>query len=120
MDTVKLGADIKFGGYNVEELSIDKFSMFTRQPLEDIVCYEFGRYVKVSGDFFSANYTKGGVIPIKEVKNHPEWKPEYEKLVQVKRVHMCKSCKSQARKGCCPQYSPKNRVMIKVIVGWSR
>jgi len=120
MGTVKLGADIKFRGYNKEEITINKFSMFTRQHLEHFVCYEFSRCVKVSSDFFSVNYTKGGVIPIKEVRNHPEWKPEYEKLVQVKRVHMCKSCKSKAQKGCCPLYSPKNRVMIKVIVGWSR
>lgn len=120
MNTVKLGAYINFGGYDKEEMTINKFSMFTRQHLEHLVCHEFSRCMKVSGDFFSVNYIKGGVIPFKEVKNHPEWKPEYEKLVLVKRVHMCKSCKSKARKGCCPHYYTKNRVMIKMIVGWSR
>ena len=32
---------------------------------------------------------------------------------------MCKSCKGKAHKGCCSEYSSNNRVMIKMVIGWS-
>ncbi len=68
--------------------------------------------------FFSKKFIGSSfIVSIKEVRKHPEWKKEYEKLIKIKRVHQCKSCKGKARKGCCPEYSPENRVMIKAITG---
>ncbi len=86
---------------------------FRRQSVEDILCDDF-EDLSV-GNFFSDNF----MTPLKEAKSKPEWKPEYRDLAQVKRMHICKSCKCKARKGCCPEYSPRNRVMIKMIVGWN-
>ena len=57
--------------------------------------------MKLDDGFFDRNYTRGGFIPIKSVKQHPEWDPAFEKTVEVKRIHVCKSCKGKARKGCC-------------------
>ena len=59
------------------------------------------------------------MIPFKQVKNNPEWKKEYEVDVVIKRVHICKSCRNKARKGCCPNYSSENRSMVTMIMGWS-
>ena len=70
-------------------------------------------------DFLSAFYVKGGMIPFKQVKNNPEWKKEYEVDMVIKRVHICKSCKGKAHKGCCSYYSPENRSKITMVMGWS-
>ena len=59
------------------------------------------------------------MIPFKQVKNNPEWKKEYEANMYIKRVHICKSCKNKACKGCCPDYSSENRSMITMVMGWS-
>lgn len=137
---LKLSVDIKFGGYDREEITVHSALVFRKQPLEELLCNDFcvdlcnsaaSSAVELKNfvddckaalpdfrqhcDFFSSNF----MVPFKQVKNSPEWKPEYEELVQVKRVHVCKSCKSKARKGCCPEYSPANRVMIKMVVGWN-
>ncbi len=55
-----------------------------------------------------------------------EWNKEYEDLVEVKLVNICKSCGllprsmkgSKAYKGCCADYSSSNRVKIKMVIGW--
>ena len=68
--------------------------------------------------FFVNNYDRGGMIPLKEMKKNKDWKKEYESLIEVKLVHMCKSCGSKAYKGCCSEYSPSNRVKLKMVIGW--
>lgn len=70
-------------------------------------------------DFMYTHYMRGGMIPLKLVKNNPEWIKEYEDDIVTKRVHMCKSCKSKAQKGCCSNYSTVNRSMITMVIGWS-
>ena len=73
----------------------------------------------LNDDFFSRNYNKGGMISLKEVKRHPEWKQEYERLVETKYVHICKFCESKAYAGCCSNYSAVNRKKVKMVLGWS-
>ena len=73
----------------------------------------------LNDDFFSRNYDKGGMISLKEVKRHPEWKQDYGQLVYTKFVHICKSCKSKAYAGCCSGYSAVNRKKVKMVLGWS-
>ncbi len=75
--------------------------------------------LNVDETFFTKNYSRGGIVPIKDVRKHPEWKNEYESMVEIKRVHVCKSCRNKAHIGCCKNYSTSNRVMVRVIVGWS-
>ena len=70
-------------------------------------------------DFMLLHYMEGGMIPIKEVKRNPEWRAEYAGHLTIKRVNMCKSCNNVAHKGCCSGYSARNRVMIKMVIGWS-
>ena len=70
-------------------------------------------------DFFSRNYNKGGMISLKTVRRHPEWKQDYEQLVETKYVHICKSCESKAYAGCCSNYSAVNRKKVKMVLGWS-
>lgn len=77
------------------------------------------RNLTLNDDFFSRNYNKGGMISLKEVKRHPEWKQEYEQLVETKYVHICKSCESKAYAGCCSNYSAVNRKKVKMVLGWS-
>ena len=69
--------------------------------------------------FMHRLYNKGGMVPIKNVRRNPEWNKEYETYITTKKINMCKSCKSRAHKGCCSEYSSGNRVMIKMIIGWS-
>ena len=69
--------------------------------------------------FMHRFYKEGGMVHIKSVKMHPEWTKEYEACITTKRVNMCKSCKGKAHKGCCSEYSSSNRVMIKMVIGWS-
>jgi hypothetical protein len=96
-----------------EEVDLYPPITFKRQSVEDILCDDFEEMSV--GNFFSDNF----MVSLKNAKNKPGWKPEYRELAQVKRMHICKSCKCKARKGCCPEYSPGNRVMIKMIVGWN-
>ena len=50
-------------------------------------------------EFMHTFYIRGGMIPLKDIKNNPEWKKEYEVDMVIKRVHICKSCKGKAHKG---------------------
>lgn len=109
---MKLVANLKFDGH--EEPILNKPLTFKRiEEVFDEKC-KLEDYDEL-GNFFSENF----MVPFKEAKSRPGWKHEYKNVVQVKRLHMCKSCRGKARKGCCPEYSPKNRVMIKMIVGWN-
>ena len=42
--------------------------------------------MKLDDSFFDRNYTRGGFIPIKSVRQHPEWNPAFENTVEVKRM----------------------------------
>ncbi len=112
---IKLSVDLKFEGLDKEEIIVNPNGTFIKQPMEQLLCGDFSSRLHVSDDFFNAKY----MVPFKEVKKDPKWKTEYEKYVQTKRIHMCKSCKRKAHKGCCPEYSSFNRVMIKMVVGWN-
>ena len=67
-----------------------------------------------SEPFFEKFISNHGMIPVKMLKSCDGWKPEYEKRLTIKRVHVCKSCRFKSYKGCCPEYSTSNRVMIKM------
>jgi hypothetical protein len=118
---MKLDAKLKhfFISFSMgEEVDLHPPVSFRRKSVEDIFknSTEFLSFEDLSvGNFFSDNF----MVPLKDAKNKPGWKPEYRDLAQVKRMHICKSCKCKARKGCCPEYSSGNRVMIKMIVGWN-
>jgi len=81
-------------------------------------------YLEVASEkkanFFSKYYKEGGMCSLKEMKKHPMWKDEYRNNLKVERVHMCKSCKQQWLKGCCEEYSRKNRIMWQMVIGWSK
>jgi len=68
--------------------------------------------------FLSSHYKKGGMIPVKELRKIREWKREDEKELEIKLVHMCKSCGKMARRGCCSEYCASNRIKIKMVIGW--
>jgi hypothetical protein len=83
-------------------------------------CYlTFRKPVISKKNFFEKNYKPGGMCSLKEMKRHPEWKDEYAKRIEVRKMHMCKSCKRKWMKGCCKNYSQENRVMIKMVIGWN-
>ena len=69
--------------------------------------------------FMHKFYKNDGMVPIKNVRRNPEWNKEYETYITTKDIHVCKSCKSRAYKGCCSEYSSNNRSKIRMIVGWS-
>ena len=85
----------------------------------DDVVDTFSRMSLQDADFFDRNYKKGGMISLKEVRRHPEWKEEYNQKVEIKLVHICKSCGFKAFKGCCSDYSSSNRKKVKMVIGWS-
>lgn len=70
--------------------------------------------------FMCKFYEKGGMVPLKDVKTNIEWKNVYEDDIIVKKLNICKSCRRKAHKGCCSEYSANNRVMIKMVIGWSK
>ena len=69
-------------------------------------------------DFFRRNFKRGGMMPIKEMKRHPEWQTKYVGQVDLKDVNMCRSCKRRAHSGCCPEYSASNRNKVRMVLGW--
>jgi hypothetical protein len=69
-------------------------------------------------DSFEEKYKRKGMYPLKEMKQHPEWKDEYMSKLRIKKVHICKSCRKKWMKGCCENYSQSNRVMLKMVIGW--
>ena len=69
-------------------------------------------------DFFERNFKRGGMMPIREMKRHPEWQTKYIVQVDLKDVNMCKSCKQRAYSSCCPEYSTSNRNKVRMVIGW--
>jgi translation initiation factor 2 beta subunit (eIF-2beta)/eIF-5 len=69
-------------------------------------------------DFFETNFKRGGMMPIKAMKRHPEWQTQYIGQVNLKDFNMCKSCKQRALSGCCPEYSALNRIKVRMVLGW--
>ena len=72
----------------------------------------------ISVDFLDNNYKQGGMHPLKDMKRHHEWIPEYRTHIKVERINMCKSCGNKAHKNCCASYDPKNRVRTTMVIGW--
>ena len=70
-------------------------------------------------DFLSENYNQGGMIPLKEVRKHPNWRKENEKDLEIKLVHLCKSCGAKGIRGCCSKYHRANRTTTMMLIGWS-
>ena len=70
--------------------------------------------------FLKNNYIRGGMMPLKEMKQHPEWKKEYRKNIDIKKVQICKFCNKKSLKGCCSNYSSVNRSMLTMVIGWSK
>ena len=66
-----------------------------------------GQYLNTRTDvsdsgFFEKNYKRGGMCPLVDMRQHPEWVPGYKKHVEVKRINICRSCRKRFIKGCCP------------------
>ena len=57
------------------------------------------------------------MMPIKEMKRHPEWKDKYLDDAEVKDIHTCKSCGGRAHSGCCPEYSASNKEKARMLIG---
>ena len=62
--------------------------------------------------------TKGSMIPLKELKKYygPGWHDGLLQDKKIKNVQICKSCNKKSLKGCCPEYSSKNRRVIKMVI----
>lgn len=74
--------------------------------------------IKHEDDFFEKNFKRGGMMPIKDMKRHPEWETHYIGQVNLKDFNMCKSCTKRAFSGCCPEYSASNRIKLRMALGW--
>lgn len=68
--------------------------------------------------FLTANFVEGGIMPIKDMIAHPDWKQKYRHQLKTKRVHMCIWCKLQAQKECCDKYCSEDRIKVTMVVGW--
>ena len=84
-----------------------------------------GQYLNTRTDashsgFLEKNYNRGGMCPLVNMRQHPEWVPGYRKHVEVKRITICKSCRSRFIKGCCPEYSSNNKMMQTMVIGWQK
>ena len=89
---------------------------------EDLSLYNSFSGLKIrelGNPFVENNYRKGGMMPLKKMKSHPEWKELYRADVEIKKVQVCKSCGKKSAKGCCLEYSTKNRSVLTMVIGWS-
>ena len=68
---------------------------------------------------FLEKYYKSGMMPLKEMKRHPEWNEEYKRHIEIKKLQICKSCNKKSLKGCCSSYSVSNRSVLTMVIGWS-
>ena len=114
-----LGGD---GDYN--DFSRYLLSVIIADPDDDtepniVLCMTevFGN-LEVRPDFFERNFKRGGMMPIKEMRRHPEWKEKYLDDAEVRDIHMCKSCPNRSHSGCCYEYSATNRKKIRMVIGW--
>jgi len=80
------------------------------------------RAYKKEAKFFTIYYKEDeeSMCSWKEMKKHPEWKDEYGNNLNVKNVHMCRSCKKKWKSGCCEEYSQTNKTTWKMVIGWSK
>ena len=70
--------------------------------------------------FLEKNYRRGGMCPLVDMRQHQEWVPIYRKHVEVKRITICRSCRKRFIKGCCSEYSSKNKTMQTMVIGWHK
>ena len=71
-------------------------------------------------EFLRRNYKPGGIYPLKEMRKHPEWMPEYRYKIKIRKMHICKSCGNKWVKDCCIYYSQKNRKVLTMVIGWHK
>jgi hypothetical protein len=69
--------------------------------------------------FLENNYERGGMIRLKSMIVNPLWRNEYKSELHIKKMQICKSCGNKALKGCCGEYSARNRVPLSMVIGWS-
>ena len=72
-----------------------------------------------ASNFLKKHYKKGGMVLLKNVKANAEWNDVYRYNLEIKKVHICKSCNAKWAKGCCSEYSQNNRTMRNMVIGWS-
>lgn len=114
----------------VEEFNFTKgYKVVSRFVPADLPCYlesyiadsignAFSNLSIKNDGFFNKHYSKGGMIPLSDVRKHPEWRNEYANDVDTMFVNICKSCGLKALKGCCSEYSSTNRKKLKMVIGW--
>lgn len=124
-DGVTMEGSFSFAkGYKVENYWCKpaKLPYYLENYIVQCVAEAFGSLQAKSGqrsdDFFERNFKRGGMMPIKAMKMHPEWQTKYIGQVDLKDVNMCKSCKQRAYSGCCSEYSASNRNKVRMVVGW--
>jgi hypothetical protein len=105
-----------------------KYSQNNRQKVTVVIGWQqnaddpmwFGGMSKQYSNFFERNFSRGGMLLLKEAKKHIEWKESYVSDVEVKNINVCNSCDAKpAYSGCCPEYSLENRRKLRMIMGWS-
>jgi hypothetical protein len=64
------------------------------------------------------NHKEVEIIPLKELRKNPGWRKENEKELEIKLIHICKSCGKKANQGCCSDYHANNRTKIKMVLDW--
>lgn len=72
-----------------------------------------------ASSFFRRHYKIGGMLLLKDMKANAEWNDVYRYNLEIKKVHICKSCNAKWAKGCCSKYSQNNRTMRNMVIGWS-
>ena len=72
----------------------------------------------LTDEFARLGIVKGTMVPLKELKRHygPGWHNDLLQGKEVKNIQVCKSCNKKSLKGCCPDYSSKNRRVIKMVI----
>ncbi len=58
-------------------------------------------------NFLERNFERGEMMPLTDMKKHPEWQTKYIGEIDTKDVNMCKSCGCRAYKGCCQPKTEK-------------
>ena len=69
--------------------------------------------------FLTKYYTQGGMTSLSNMKIKPGWHNSFRNSLEIKQVHICKSCNNKARRGCCDKYGANNRKTLYMVLGWS-
>ena len=69
--------------------------------------------------FLNKHYVHGSMTSLSNMKAKPGWHKSFRDNLEIKQVHICKSCNNKARKGCCDKYGTNNRKTLYMVLGWS-